>query len=905
MLACWLVAALVLIALLWSLLLAKLESDKKILEEAADRQAVSMSRAYAQYLARTIEQLAQLSKQIKYGWERPGNKATLEEMSHKGIFNIPQFVSVSIYDMNGNPLTASAPIREPYTVSDRDYFQFHRTQRDDAMRIGAPIIGRLHNAKVITLTRRLEKADGSFAGVVVAAVSPDYFTLFSDDPILGRGGLLAFVGEDGVERVSKPGRDRLDSSSLLALPVGEGTGLASLKPGAHLFSDGKIRFTAVQKIDDYPFYAIAGLSREDVLLPWERNRVLYNKIGIAGSVIVMLFALIAATLSLRLLSRQQTAAMRETYRIATEGGNEGYYIILPLHDSNGTIEDFEIVDCNERGSAFFSLPRDQFLGQKVSAFCHDEYFTQSMHAYRSAMQTGFYEDDYRVPAGSPMQAEWVRRKFVRSANGLAVTLRDISESKRHEREMSRMATEDGVTGLPNRHWLMTYLPKALAHAQATSSMLAVLFIDLDDFKNVNDSLGHSAGDQLLRDVATRLCATLRSTDRVVRIGGDEFTVVLESIHNEENVANIALAINHSLQQPFDLVSDHGSQKTRISASIGISMFPRDGQDVETLIKNADIAMYAAKNATKGRFRFYDQHLYEKIKLRLDTEQELMQAIREDQFLVHYQPRVDAHSGAMVGMEALLRWQHPSRGLLGPQHFIELAEETGMINAIGETVLEKVCMQLATWQQRDMAVVPVSVNVSAHQFNENRIKEQIEARLQKYAIEPALLEIELTESAMMQDSGDIFAQIAAISALGICIHVDDFGTGYSSLSLLQQLDMDVLKIDRAFTAQLGVGRDGEIFFSAIVSMAKALGMRVVAEGVETAGQLQILQTLACDEVQGFYIGRPAPADDMTQLMGKATLFPAVEPGDAGAAIMAADISHASASSQSHQRHNSAT
>jgi len=870
--ACWLLAALIVIGLLWSAIFSRLDSERKILEEAGNRQAISISRTYAQYLSRTIEQLAQLSKQIKYGWEKTGSKTTLEEMSRQDIFDIPRFVSASIYDKNGKPVTATSPIRQTFTIADREYFRFHQTHRDDVLRIGPPVIGRINHQKIITLSRRLEGKDGHFAGVLVVAVAPDYFMLFSDDPILGNDGILALVGEDGIERVSKLSRNQVDSPALLAMPVGEGNPLGNLKPGPHLFSDGKVRYAASEKVGEYPFYAIVGLSRDDILLPYENNRVLYTKIGITSSAVVLLLAFAAAFTTLRLMwRRQQAAAIRETYRIATEGGNEGFYIIMPLRDRSGFIEDFEIVDCNEKGAAFFGTTRDHFIGQFISTICTNEHFEQSMQAYRTAMQAGFYEDEYSVPPGSPIRAEWLKRKFVRSEEGLAITLRDIGETKRHEREMSRMATEDGVTGLPNRHWLMTYLPKALAQAEASATMLAILFIDLDDFKNVNDSLGHSAGDQLLRDVATRLRNALRSTDKVVRIGGDEFTVVLESIHNEENVANIALTINRALQQSFDLASSTGSQKSRIGASIGISMFPRDGQDVETLIKNADIAMYAAKSATKGRFRFYDQHLYDKIKLRLDTEQALMQAIRDDQFAVHYQPRVDALSGRMVGMEALLRWQHPSRGLLGPQHFIELAEETGMINAIGEIVLDKVCAQIASWQKHAVALAPISVNVSAHQFNENRIQDQIEARLKKYEVAPHLLQIELTESAMMHDSGDIFEQITAINAMGIRIHVDDFGTGYSSLSLLQQLDMDILKIDRAFTAQLGIGKDGEIFFSAIVSMAKALGMQVVAEGVETAEQLRILQTLACDEVQGFYIARPMPADEVFGLMGATTLF----------------------------------
>ncbi|HTH44179.1 MAG TPA: EAL domain-containing protein [Oxalicibacterium sp.] len=870
--ASWTAVALLLIALLWSAIFSKLDSDRKSLEETAGRQAVSISRAYAQYLTRTIGQLSQLSKQIKYSWEKSRGMASFEEMSRKGLFDVPQFASVAIYDTEGKPVTTSIPMRRPFTVADRGYFKFHKTHREDLMLIGQPVIGRMSGKKIIQITRRLEQDDGRFAGVLVIGIVPDYFTLFSDDPILGKGGILAFVGEDGIERMSKLSREQVDSSTLRAMPVGEGNGVGNVRPGPHLFSDGKIRFAATEKIAGYPFYAMVGLSRDDVLLPYERNRAMYMRIGFASTAIILLFAFAAALMSLRLVwRRQQTAAIRETYRIATEGGNEGFYIIMPRHDRDGFIEDFEIVDCNEKGAEFFGVSRDRFIGSTVSAFCFDEHFEQSMQAYRSAMQSGFYEDDYRVPPGSPMQVEWLKRKFVRSENGLAVTLRDISEPKRHEREMSRLATEDGVTGLPNRHWLMTYLPKALAQSQANDTMLAILFIDLDDFKNVNDTLGHSAGDQLLREVATRLRAALRSTDKVVRIGGDEFTVVLESIHHEENVANIALTINQALQQPFDLVRNTGLHKSRIGASIGISMFPRDGRDVETLIKNADIAMYAAKNSAKGSFRFYDQHLYDKIKLRLDTEQELLQAIRDGQFVVHYQPRVDTYSGSMIGMEALVRWQHPSRGLLAPQHFIGLAEENGMINAIGEIVLTTVCAQLSGWRQQGIDLVPVSVNVSAHQFNENKIREQIASRLEQYAIPPAMLEIELTESAMMHNAGDIFDQISAINAMGIRIHVDDFGTGYSSLSLLQQLDMDVLKIDRAFTAQLGVSRDGEIFFSAIVSMAKALGMRVVAEGVETTAQLHILQTLSCDEVQGYYVARPLPAEDITRLMGQRTLF----------------------------------
>ena len=869
----WPVLALLLAILLWSAMYSKLASDKKQLEENALKQATSISKAYAQYLTRTIEQLDLLTQQIKYSWEKSNGALNFEEMSKSGLLNIPQFASFSIYDVDGKPITATLPIARTFTITDREYFQFHQKNISDAMRIGTPTIGRLSGKRIIQVTRRIETEDGQFGGVLVMGMAPEFFTLFSDDPVLGQGGILAFVGEDGMARMSQMGNAQRTSHARLLPSIAQNTRLDLATKDTHLFSDGRTRFIATQKLNGYPFFAMVGLDQQDVLLPYERNLLTYQETAIVGSIVLFLFAIAAMWMSIRLAWRKQQAqTIRETYRLATEGGNEGFYILLSEQDKNGFITDFQVVDCNEKGASFFSISKDKFLGTRVSDYYSGDYFERVMNTYRLAMETGFYEDEYRVPDRSPINAEWVQRKFVRADNGLAITLRDISEPKRHEREMSRLATEDGLTTLQNRHWLMAYLPTALATAQAHASMLAILFIDLDDFKNVNDTLGHSAGDQLLRAVAARLKSVVRAGDKVVRIGGDEFTVVLEAIHSEEEVARIAFAINQIMQEPFDISRDTTQQKNRIGASIGISMFPRDGEDVETLIKNADIAMYAAKTDCKGQFRFYERMLYDNIKMRLNTEQELAQAIKEDQFLIYYQPRVAASSGQLLGMEALVRWQHPTRGLLLAHDFINLAEETGMINAIGEIVINKVCAQIAAWLAQGIHMVPVSVNVSAHQFNDGIVKDLIAASLEQHAVPASLFEIEITESAIMRSIGDIFDEIAAINKMGIKLHVDDFGAGYSSLSLLQRLDMDGLKIDQAFTAQLGRGKDGETFFTAIVSMAKALGMRVIAEGVETAEQLRILQTLFCDEIQGCHVAPPLHADDVAAVVRKQYLFP---------------------------------
>jgi EAL domain-containing protein (putative c-di-GMP-specific phosphodiesterase class I) len=290
-----------------------------------------------------------------------------------------------------------------------------------------------------------------------------------------------------------------------------------------------------------------------------------------------------------------------------------------------------------------------------------------------------------------------------------------------------------------------------------------------------------------------------------------------------------------------------------------------------LLKNAEIAMYWAKSQCKGQFAFYDEKLYERMRKRLDTEHELSRALDEDHFVMHYQPRVNTVSGQLVGMEALVRWIHPERGTIPPNDFIPLAESTGMILDLGELIMKKTCAQLASWIAHGLPVVPISVNVSARQFNEGKVSDMLAACLAAHSIPPNLIEIELTESAMMGDFDIVMKEMNAISALGVKIHVDDFGTGFSSLSLLHRLDMDVLKVDRAFTTELGNGKDGEIFFTAIVSMAKALGMGVIAEGVETAEQLRILRALDCDEVQGYFVSVPVATDDVPAILRKKLLL----------------------------------
>jgi diguanylate cyclase (GGDEF)-like protein len=485
------------------------------------------------------------------------------------------------------------------------------------------------------------------------------------------------------------------------------------------------------------------------------------------------------------------------------------------------------------------------------------------------VEQGIYESEIEVPADSPLRLRWVHVKIIRSGGNLAVRLRDISEAKAHVSELRRRGNEDVLTSLPNRHWIQGYLPEAIKHAEESQDSLALLFIDLDGFKKVNDTAGHAAGDELLQHAAKRLLEAIRPHDKVVRFGGDEFVVVVENVAHRIDAAHVAERVQQAFNQPFRLSEGTHS----VGTSIGIALFPTDAQDAASLLEKADIAMYSVKTNGKHGYQFYEPKFYNALRERLDKEAELRDALARDEFFMVYQPRVDIVTGLTVSLEALVRWQHPSKGLLEPREFIALAEESGLIVGIGALVIEKVCAQLAQWAGKGTDLVPVSVNVSPRQFGNADVAELLFSAHARHNVPASLVELEITESSVMADGMTVSMMLASLHEKGVKILVDDFGTGYSSLTQLQQLDFDVLKVDQSFTAALDKSEESKVFFTAIVTMAHALGMRVVAEGVETLSQIIILQSLHCDEVQGFYISKPLPPGEEQPQLPK-WFFPAV-------------------------------
>ncbi len=442
------------------------------------------------------------------------------------------------------------------------------------------------------------------------------------------------------------------------------------------------------------------------------------------------------------------------------------------------------------------------------------------------------------------------------------TVEDITARKSYEEHISHQATHDSLTNLPNRMLLTDRLQQMIQNAVREEVQLAILFIDLDHFKNVNDTLGHAAGDELIKLIADRLRKCMRDGDTVARIGGDEFVLLLPNIHTStEMISHAVKRILNMIQKPC-MIED---REFLVSCSIGISIYPDDGRDAETLLKNADMAMYQAKQAGRNNFQFFTEELNRIVVESLELEQQLRQALSAGQFELHYQPKVTISTGKVTGAEALVRWRAPHRGLVSPARFIPLAEETGLIEPLGAWVLDAACKQIKSWAERGLPVVPVSVNLSPRQFNQPGLIDNVKHMLQKYLLPAELLVIEITESCMVNDARKFLRTLEDMKALGLQIAIDDFGSGYSNLSHLKTMPVDYLKADSSFVNGIENNDKGRAIYRAIISMAHNLNLKVIAEGVETQMQYEFLRSIGCDAIQGYYFSMPLTPENFEHLL----------------------------------------
>lgn len=441
------------------------------------------------------------------------------------------------------------------------------------------------------------------------------------------------------------------------------------------------------------------------------------------------------------------------------------------------------------------------------------------------------------------------------------TMRNITERKNSEKTISFMAYHDPLTGLPNRARLWEYIEAIIRKPVNTLIGFTILFMDVDRFKTINDTLGHNRGDDLLKQIAVRLKMVVRSEDIVSRIGGDEFVIVLSGVSTDKNARYVAEKVLKSMSRPFRIAD----RDIYITTSIGISFYPHDANETSNILRNADLAMYLAKDLGRNNYQFYTDELNLRARIRLDAENDLRKAIEKNEFFLVYQPVVDPDTNRIISVEALIRWNHPEHGVRSPSIFIPLAEEIGLIDRLGSWSLYEACRQNMKWRGQGLPPISVAVNVSGRHFRETQFVDTVFEILKETGLNPRDLEIELTESILLDESEENIGKMKRLHDAGITISIDDFGTGYSSLSYLKRFPIDVLKIDRTFVNEIGNGPDGESIVKAIVSLADSLGLKIIAEGIETANQLEFLSGLKCKRIQGFFFYRPVSADEIAELL----------------------------------------
>ncbi|MBT8764456.1 EAL domain-containing protein [Desulfohalobiaceae bacterium Ax17] len=529
---------------------------------------------------------------------------------------------------------------------------------------------------------------------------------------------------------------------------------------------------------------------------------------------------------------------------------------IVITDAEGTI-----LHVNEAFCQITGYSRDEVIGKNpriMKSDRHDEEFYKQM--WQDILTKGFWQGEvWDRRKDGEIYPKWLSISAVKDDQGnlthFVAIFSDLTAIKQTEEKLELLAHYDFLTGLPNRLLFNDRLRQTILRARRNQSRFGLIYLDLDGFKLINDSLGHIIGDQMLKVVGQRLKKIIRETDTIARLGGDEFGLIITDIEEPSILASIAQKIKETISEPFRI----RGYELFITVSIGITIYPDDGRDEVTLMQNADSAMYQAKSEGKNNYNFFSAKLHKKVQRRLSIQNELQHALKKKQFLLFYQPKVQMKTRKIVGAEALIRWQHPIQGLVPPDEFIPVAEETGLIYEIGQWVINDVCSTLKRWQARGQNDFHVAVNLSAQQFWFGDITREVHEAVKREGISPKFLELELTESMIMRDVKKSVQILNQLKAIGFKIAVDDFGTGYSSLAYLKRFPLDLLKIDRSFIEEFTSSEDAQVIVKTIIFLGHSLGLKVIAEGVETEEQLRMLEEFGCDQVQGYLFSPPIPAE----------------------------------------------
>lgn len=842
---------------IWVATALLIQAERKAVVQASAVLTQELLATYEAQATRALREIDQVLKVVKFANESNGRWLGLLDLKARGLLLPDILFLVSIADENGNTVASSQP-STPHQEIDRKLINALR--HSDTIGVSVPLPGAIPTEPLIQFGRQLKRTDGSFAGVVAVSVAADYFVSGYESSKLGEEGVLALLGVDGVFRARRTG----ETSAF-----GETVDYAAAIPNADLERgsaqvvanawDGVRRYTSARKLYDFPLTVIVGLSEQEQLATYRYKTSVYLAWAAAGSGVLLFFAVVVGTLGWRLersrqLGIEASKATEDSLRIAAAAFESQEAMIITDAQS-------VILQVNQAFVATTGYSASEALGQTprlIRSDRHDKKFYQAM--WSAINKTGAWKGElWNRHKDGTVFLVWSTISAVKSASGEVThyvgSHFDITARKQAEKQINDLAYFDQLTGLANRTLL---LERLTTHRRSfrNESYSAMLFIDLDNFKRLNDTLGHGMGDALLRQVAQRIENCVRADDTVARLGGDEFVVLLFGLGESRAVATsltqeIGQDILAATHEPYQL----DSVSYQCSSSIGATLFKGRQLSNDDLMKQADFAMYRSKAAGRNNFCFFDPLMEASVMNSAAMENDLIQALNDHQLILHYQAQV-CDDGRVTGAEALVRWQHPTRGMVPPFEFIPLAEECGLIARVGLWVLKTACEQLVCWaSQPGMAHLAIAVNVSARQFHQPDFVEQVLSTIRSTGARPDRLKLELTETLLVVNVEQVIEKMSALKAEGVSFSLDDFGTGYSSLLYLKRLPLDQLKIDQSFVRDVHSDPDDAAIVKAIVTMAKALNLKVIAEGVETQQQREFLVATGCTEFQGYYFARP--------------------------------------------------
>jgi len=775
-------------------------------------------------------------------------KSKMDALSYVG--------GIAIFDADGSLINTSAAWPVPsVNAADRNYFKTFKFDPQSPGMLVEAVYSRITGIWTTVVVRKVTGPNGEFLGVIGRGFEPANFEKFFATVALGPGASIAMHHRDGTLLARYPHVPEMIGRNFKTGPAAQQQVFELARSTSRLTSpvDGQDRVIASRALTDFPIVIVATTTTSAALADWrEQIQILIVVAGLSVLAIAGLLFLVVRKLSEQhRRSKQRLTLEKQRLDTAVNNMTQG----LLLFDSSQ-----RLVVCNHRYIEMYGLSAEVLKPgcsfREVIAHRKDTgSFVGDVDHYVEVVLRDIGQRNSMVITTTDGRSIQVVNEPV-ADGGWVATHEDITERRRAEERITHLAHYDALTDLPNRALFHERLKRELPHV-APDRQLAVLYIDIDEFKSINDSLGHMIGDELLKSVSASLAACARETDFVARLGGDEFAIVQTGVQETDDVMKLVSRIFEAIRSPYECLGHH----VTTDASIGIALAPQDGSDLDQILKRADLAMYAAKAAGRHTYRFFEADMEAEVRARRNLEMDLRHAIVDGGFEVYYQPCLSLQDDAITGCEALVRWRHPQRGMISPADFVPIAEETGLINQLGEWVLTTACMEAVTWPDH----VRLAVNVSPVQFRSGTLALKVMAALGASGLAASRLELEITEAVLIRDDEAALAILHDLRAIGVRIALDDFGTGYSSLSYLQRFPFDKIKIDRCFITDIAEPDGSSCIVQSVVNIATERHMTTTAEGVETEQQRDLLRALGCSEMQGYLFSAPRPAAEIRSLL----------------------------------------